>query len=459
MQQTQDQASRQECPEPSNGIRWFGVTTRIPLIHTRLRWGEFLQGNLVSAATALALVPLLTGYFGLSFEEAVAMTFLHSTLLCVSWWVFGEPYAPGWITPALPFVMTLVLADPSQSPTERIQLMTALSLNFAFLLAVLGVTGLGARLVRIIPDVLKGAVILGAGLAAFIKVFDLSVEKNIFNSHPITASVAIGLSLLLAFSEPVQRLRLKYPLVARLAALGLLPGFVIGMLAGGLTGELTFEIESGFYLLPFGDLFAKVSPFAIGWPSLEMFINGLPIALIAYLLFFGDLVTGDALLKDAAKEKTDDELNINHSRTHLSMAIRNFLMGVIAPFFPTQGILWTGIHVVIVQRIREEKNKIRSLFDGISSYYLLGLPLIFCITPVVTGIKPMMPVALVLTLALTGFACTYVALSKARTNTEFGAMLMGGVFLALMEPWIGLLMAVVTVLLLVDLKARPAEET
>ena len=441
----------------SQGIRWLGVTTRIPLIHTRMNWPAFLQGNLVSAATALALIPLLTTYFGLSFEEAIAMSFIHSLLISVSWWAFGEPYAPGWITPALPFVMTLVLSDPSQAPAERLQMMTALSLDFAAVLAVLGVTGIGGKLVRLIPEVIKGAVILGAAVAAFIKVFDFSVAKNIFNAAPLTTTVAIGLSLLLAFSEPIQKLRHKYPMIARIAALGLLPGFIGGLIIGAVTGELSFDIQYGIYSLPFADMFAKVSPFSIGWPPLEMFITGLPIALITYLLFFGDLVTGDAILQDAAKDRTDEELNINHSRTHLSMAIRNFIMGVVAPFFPTQGILWTGIHVVITQRWREGRKSMESIYDGIGSYYLLGLPLIFFVAPLVTGIKPMMPVALALTLAMTGFACTYVALSKATTNAERGVMLMGGVFLAFMEPWTGLVLTVVATLLLVDLK--PKEQT
>ena len=201
----------EKSPQPNDGLRWFGVTTRIPLVHARISWPEFIQGNLVAAATALALVPLMTTFFGLSFEEAVAMSFLHSVLLSLSWWLFGEPYSPGWLTPALPFVITLLTSDPSLSPTERIQMMTALSLDFTLLLAVFGITGLGSRLVHIIPDVLKGAIILGAGLAAFIKVFDLSVESNLFNSQPIAASIAIAVSLLLAFSEPMARWSRKYP--------------------------------------------------------------------------------------------------------------------------------------------------------------------------------------------------------------------------------------------------------
>ena len=66
------------------GFHWLGFTARIPILHTRVCWPEFFQGILVAAATALALVPLLTHYFGLSFEEAIAMSFLHSFLISAS---------------------------------------------------------------------------------------------------------------------------------------------------------------------------------------------------------------------------------------------------------------------------------------------------------------------------------------------------------------------------------------
>lgn len=51
------------------------------------------------------------------------------------------------------------------------------------------------------------------------------------------------------------------------------------------------------------------------------------------------------------------------------------LMAVLAPFFPTQGVLWTGVHVILVQRWRQGRASMDSLFSGIGSFYLFGLPL------------------------------------------------------------------------------------
>ena len=48
--------------------------------------------------------------------------------------------------------------------------MTALALDLAFLLIVLGATGLGRRLVDAIPRALKATIIMGAAIAALKRV-------------------------------------------------------------------------------------------------------------------------------------------------------------------------------------------------------------------------------------------------------------------------------------------------
>jgi hypothetical protein len=152
--------------EEQPGIRWGPFTFRIPFYHTRVEWSELLQGLFVAGATALGLVPLLTGYFGLTFEEALACSIIHSVLISSAVILFGEPFAPGWITPALPLVLTSILATNGEgsriygTSTELFQAMTAVTLDFAVILFVLGVTGLGAKFMRWVPDTLKGGIIL-----------------------------------------------------------------------------------------------------------------------------------------------------------------------------------------------------------------------------------------------------------------------------------------------------------
>ena len=83
----------------SNGIKWGPFTLRIPFIHIKFRGGEFLQGLVISGATAFAAAPLGM-QLGLTFEEAVALSLIAGTLISAGPIIFGEPMAPGWVTPA-----------------------------------------------------------------------------------------------------------------------------------------------------------------------------------------------------------------------------------------------------------------------------------------------------------------------------------------------------------------------
>ena len=199
---------------------------------------------------------------------------------------------------------------------------------------------------------------------------------------------------------------------------------------------------------PIGDLMDKISPFSIGWPPLIYYLEALPLVLITYTILFGDLLTGIALLREAESSRPDDKIDINISRSHVVLAIRNGIMAVLAPFFPTQGCLWTGVHVVVIQRWKEGRDKMESLIGGISAYYMYGLPVFFLLLPVVTFLRPFMPIALVLTLILTGFACSFVALSMPRGREERGVMLLTAFFLVFFEPWVGLVIGILAVLLL-----------
>ena len=81
----------------SNGIKWGPFTLRIPFIHIKFRAPEFLQGLVISGATAFAAAPLAMK-LGLSFEEAVALSMVAGTFISAGPIIFGEPMAPGWVT-------------------------------------------------------------------------------------------------------------------------------------------------------------------------------------------------------------------------------------------------------------------------------------------------------------------------------------------------------------------------
>jgi hypothetical protein len=449
--------------EVQPGFNWGPFTMRIPLIHLRFSLPDMLQGLAVAGATGMALVPYFMALLGLSFEEAVTMAMFHSLLISFSWMFFGDPYAPGWLTPAIPFVVAFITAPAYLGDhTSQFQAMTALSLNFAFILIILGVTGFGAKLIKVVPNVLKGGIILGAAVAAFLRVTKDGDAANVFQSAPIAGTIGVVVCLVFAFSKPLQALATDKRWLATLLGFGLLPGFVIAGTVGYFTGEFEYNIR--WEILDVGastaSLWAKASPFAIGWPPIETFLSSFPLALITYILFFGDVVTGNEMIEQAQTIRTDEKLELNGSRAHMATGIRNILMGIVAPFFATQGVLWTGIQVVLLKRWTQGREKIDSIFDSIGSFYAFGLPFLFIFLPLVTLLEPLLPVALAVTLVLTAFACATLALSLVNDATERGAMVITAMAFSIFEPWLGLLVGIIIIVTLCGISIfKPKKES
>jgi len=81
---------------------------RIPGIHVNISWPEVIQGGLLTVATGAAAAPLFMNAFGLPFELAWALSVIPLFWYYVSAWLFGEPFAPGWITPSIPLVLVFL---------------------------------------------------------------------------------------------------------------------------------------------------------------------------------------------------------------------------------------------------------------------------------------------------------------------------------------------------------------
>ena len=436
----------------STGIKWGPFTLRIPFIHIKLRAPEFLQGLVISGATAFAAAPLAMK-LGLTFDEAVALSLVAGTLISSGPLIFGEPMAPGWVTPAVPIVMGALAAagfygvPPDGAETcidgvckynpETFQFMAAMCFEFTALILILGLTGWGKLLIEKIPNGLKAGIILGAALAAFYQVFYVDFEAYLV--QPISMTIAIVLCVITTFSNPFKKIATKNKFFEMVGSLGLLPGFLIAGFAAFMIGEINFNIEWGFKIPAIGSLIERTSPFYIGLPTIEMYKDAFPLVIIGYMLLFGDLVTATEVLKDAQKYREDEKLPIDLNRSHLSVGIRNLLGGLINPFFPTQGALWTGVHVVVAEQWKKGPKNMPSIFDGIGSYYLMGIPFLYFTLPFVTLMQPLMVMALTLTLILTGFACAYVAMAIPKKNSEMATALLVAFFITFYSAWVGLL--------------------
>ena len=440
-----------------NGFKWGPFRLRIPFIHMKFLTGEFLQGLVIAGATALAGAPVVMA-LGLSFEQAVACAFVASILITSGPIIFGEPLAPGWVTPALPLVIAFFMSKGFFDGVYRedaFQYMAAMCIEFTIIIILLGITGLGKVIVEKIPNALKSGIILGAALAAFYQIFFSDFERYIGNT-PVAMITILIVCTVTTFSEPFKRISKKNKILGIIGSLGLLPGFLIATIFGYLSGELSFNIQSGFIFPPVDQVYVLTSPFSIGFPPLSHYLEVLPLVIIGYLLLFGDFVTGIEILKDGQKNRPDEIIQIDINRAHNSVGIRNLIGVVINPFFPTQGALWTGVHVVIVERWKQGQNVMKSLFDGIGSYYLMGIPLLFFVLPFITFMKPLMLLALGVTLVLTGLACSYIAISLVKKNSEIAISIITALFVAFGEfngvaaPWIGLIIGLFLSLLLVE---------
>lgn len=437
----------------SNGIKWGPFTLRIPFIHMKLLPGEFLQGLVISGATALAAAPVGMA-LGLTLNEAIAACFISSVLITSSPIIFGEPLAAGWITPALPlvigFFMTKGMFDGSYR-IETFHYMGAMAIEFTFLVLVLGLTGIGKIIVEKVPNGLKSGIILGAAIAAFYQIFFSDFDRYIGNA-PISMISALIICTITTFSEPFKRLAQKNKALSIIGSLGLLPGFIVAALTGYITGELSWNIEWGLAVPAVVDVYTQTSPLVIGFPPLETYLEVLPLVVIGYLLLFGDFVTGIEVIKEGQKQRPDEIINIDINRSHNSVGIRNLLGSIINPFFPTQGALWTGVHVVVVERWKQGKDAMGSLFDGIGSYYLMGIPFLFFVVPFIDMMEPLMIVALGVTLILTGLACAYIAMSLVNKNSEMAIALVTAVLIAFGGEymWLGIVIGLILSYVLVE---------
>ena len=438
----------------NKGLKWGPFNARIPFIHIKFRGAEFFQGLVIAGATAFAAVPIAMG-LGLTFEEGVALSFIAGTLIGAGPIFFGEPMAPGWVTPAVPIVIAAFAAKGQFNGVydpEVFKLMAAMCIEFTLLLFIMGITGWGKKLIQIIPNGLKAGIILGAALAAFYQVFITDIDKLMM--QPISMIVAISLCVITTFSDPFKKLALNNNFFKKLGSLGLLPGFVIAGIVAFLLNEVTFSIEWGFKIPEVVSLFNRTSPLAIGFPSLDMYLEAIPLVIIAYTLLFGDLITATEVLNDAQVKRPDEPLDVNVDRSHLSIAFRNFIGLLINPFFPTQGALWTGVHVVIVERWKKGFKEMPSIFDGLGSYYLMAIPFLYVTLPFITLMKPLMQMALTLTLILTGFACSYVAMAIPKKNSEMASALLIAVFITFFSAWVGLLIGIILSIFVVGIEKK-----
>src|SRR5690554_4620274 len=203
---------------------------RLPFIHYRWETAEMFQA-LIMFVVSLGMIPLLEKYLGLPYDVALAYVtvcgigFMLPALL-------GVPFVPGWITPGIPVVL-LFLGDFEPGP-EAIQALFALQFLVFMIFLVLGITRLGSTLVRIIPNSMKGGIIIGAGIAALIG--EIDAGGRLANT-PISLVIGSLVCLYLMFSVSFRGLTDRLRIARKIVNYGMVPGMLIAIFVGIATGE------------------------------------------------------------------------------------------------------------------------------------------------------------------------------------------------------------------------------
>lgn len=386
---------------------------RLPFVHYRFEWPDYLQG-LLMCAVDLAAIPLMVELLGMPFEAALAIVMLNG-LLYLFHHLLGDPVVPGWITPAIPLLMIYVEGFPEG--VDRVHALISFQMMLGGLSIFLGISKLANRVVFTIPPAIKSGVILGAGLAAVTTVF---AEGGRFDLFPYSISITVALAFYLIFSNHFQTLRSKNWLWTTTGKLGIFPIILIAVVVAPLVGEAEWPvIEWGLTKPDFNTLFWNFTVFGVGLPPASMFVSAIPTVLAAYIVLFGDVLQSEAILKEADDLRKDEKIDYDSNRAHLIFGARNAFMSIFGPDVVMCGPLWAAMHVVIVERYKQGKKAMQSIFGG-SGSFRWGTNTGLLLLPIVSLVKPILGIALALTLLIQGFVSVRIGIMEAKSQKDLG---------------------------------------
>jgi len=391
---------------------------RLPFIHYRFEWADYTQG-LLMCAVCLGIIPLLQEVLGMPFEIAITIVILNGFLYC--WHAqLGDPVVPGWITPAIPLLVAYVSAfEPG---VARMHALIAFEITLGVFAFVLGVTGLAKKFVDSIPNAIKSGVLIGAGIAAVNLIFKMPDGR--FWKSPITISVCLILAVFLLFSNIYKQIRHKHKILTLISDLGIMPSILLAAILGPLIepSAIPFpDLQWGFTVPHFVELFTQWTPFSerIGWPSIGMFIQSIPLVIAVYIVLFGELIQAQALIDESSHFRPDEKVEYSPNRNNIIVGLRNMIMGTFGPDISMCGPLWAAMQVVECERYKHGRKAMDSLVGGVGSFRW-GTFTGYWLSPIVTFVTPILNAALSLTLLIQGFVAVRVGVLKARSYNDIG---------------------------------------
>ncbi len=332
-----------------------------------------------------------------------------------------------------------------------------LQLILGLLYLVLGITGLASKLVNKVPVSVKAGILIGAGFSAVIGKYGFASAESGgagFYGSPISFSIGVLAALFLLFSVGFNRQKSKpgHKFIKFLGKCGFVPALLLAYVVGMIAGEISTPVNilgDGIVFNPFPGLkyvFENFCLVAVGFPSWDVISSAAVMAVVAYIISFGDIVTGTEFLEDAKQYRKDEIVKVNPNLTNVCCGVRNVLQSLFFPTVTLSGPLWSAMMVTICERYKTGKENMYSFFGGCITFNVAKW--ICClILPMVALIRPILPLSMSLTLMIQAFGCFYVALGLCKNNTQRGvAGLIGGV-LAITNPQTGLIVGIIVSLI------------
>ena len=95
--------------------------------------------------------------------------------------------------------------------------------------------------------------------------------------------------------------------------------------------------------------------------------------------------------------------------------------------------MWTAAHATVAERYALGRKAMDSIYSGGGTFWIVGFVALFML-PLVSVFKPVLPIALSLTLVLTAYICIMVGMEELKTSTERGVAGIVAVTLAMPDP-------------------------
>ena len=421
-------------------IKVWKFDIRIPFVHYEWEIPEMIQACVVFL-TGTAATQYLQDLFGFTFEMALSIVFVHELLYMVNN-TMGDPLIGGWITPAVPLITTFLL---NFEGTDRMYALVGIELILGLMYVILGITGIATKIIDICPQSLKGGILIGSGFAACCGTYGFTSVADGgrgFFAYPISWSIGVALGLFLLFANGFGKVKFnsKNKLIGLINKAGFVPAVIVAGVIGMVIGELDIPDMAGitsFWFNPLPGLqwvWDNFSILGIGLPPAHILVQALPMAIICYVIAFGDIVGGTAFMEDTKRYRQDELIDINPDRTNIECFF--------SPTCTMSGPLWSAMTVSVAERYKTGKDNMYSIFGGSCTFNMTKW-ICQLIVPLITLVQPILPIAMAMTLMIQAFGSFYVGINMCRTNVERGvAGITAGAIATCANPAYGLFIGV-----------------